>query len=71
MQDSRYNENDRDSGIWAASTLSGGVNRIFRGLDNDPEHATILLTPRPWLVKGLTDVDILSVTRTANGEEDS
>ena len=36
-----YNEGSRDGGIWAARAPGGRLNRIFHGLDDDPDHAVV------------------------------
>ncbi len=33
-----YNEDTRDGGIWPVNPEDGRLNRLFHGLDDDPEH---------------------------------
>ncbi len=54
-----YNENNRDGGLWAADTLSGRINRLFHGLDDDAEH--VVLQPEveePTVVQPPTETDV-------------
>ena len=36
-----YNENNRDGGLWAVRAPGGRINRIFHGLDDDPDHVVV------------------------------
>ena len=36
-----YSETNRDGGIWAVEHPDGRINRIFHGLDDDPEHLVV------------------------------
>ena len=33
-----YNEDTRDGGLWAVNPEDGRLNRLFHGLDDDPDH---------------------------------
>ena len=37
-----YNVNNRNGGLWAARAPGGRINRIFHGLDDDPDHVVVL-----------------------------
>ena len=36
-----YNVNHRDGGLWAVRAPGGRINRIFHGLDDDPDHVVV------------------------------
>ena len=36
-----YNENNRDGGLWGVRAPGGRINRIFHGLDYDPDHVVV------------------------------
>ena len=36
-----YNENNRDGGLWRVRVPGGRINRIFHGLDYDPDHVVV------------------------------
>ena len=36
-----YNENHRDGGLWGVRAPGGRINRIFHGLDYDPDHVVV------------------------------
>ena len=36
-----YNANHRDGGLWAVRAPGGRINRIFHGLDDDPDHVVV------------------------------
>ena len=36
-----YSETNRDGGIWAVDEPDGRINRLFHGLDDDPEHIVV------------------------------
>ena len=38
-----YNENNGDGGLWGVRAPGGRINRIFHGLDDDPDHVVIRL----------------------------
>ena len=40
-----YNVNNRNGGLWAARAPGGRINRIFHGLDDDPDHVVVLVSP--------------------------
>ncbi len=54
-----YNEDSRDGGLWSVDTLGGRINRIFHGLDDDPDHA--VLQPEieePTITQRPTETDV-------------
>ena len=40
-----YCEKHRNGGLWAARAPGGRINRIFHGLDDDPDHVVVLVSP--------------------------
>ena len=40
-----YNVNNRNGGLWAVRAPGGRINRIFHGLDDDPDHVVVLASP--------------------------
>ena len=40
-----YNVNNRNGGLWAVRAPGGRINRIFHGLDDDPDHVVVLVSP--------------------------
>ena len=40
-----YCEKHRNGGLWAARAPGGRINRIFHGLDDDPDHVVVLASP--------------------------
>ena len=40
-----YCEKHRNGGLWAVRAPGGRINRIFHGLDDDPDHVVVLVSP--------------------------
>ena len=53
-----YNEDSRDGGLWSVDTAGGRINRIFHGLDDDPDHAVDQVeVEEPTITQRPTDTD--------------
>ena len=59
-----YSETNRDGGIWAVDHPDGRINRIFHGLDDDPEHLVVQVAVEEPTIEEPTDVDVTLVAPT-------
>ena len=54
-----YNEDSRDGGLWSVDTLGGRINRIFHGLDDDPDHVVVQVeVEEPTITQRPTETDV-------------
>ena len=54
-----YNQDNRDGGLWSIDTSGGRINRIFHGLDDDPDHVVVQVeVEEPTITQRPTDTDI-------------
>ena len=54
-----YNVDNHDGGLWSVDTLGGRINRIFHGLDDDPDHVVVqIAVEEPTIVQRPTDTDV-------------
>ena len=54
-----YNADNRDGGLWAVYTDGGRINRIFHGLDEDPDHVVAQVEiEEPTIIQPPTETDV-------------
>ena len=54
-----YNADNRDGGLWAVDTDGGRINRLFHGLDEDPDHVVLQVAiDEPTVIQPPTESDV-------------
>ncbi len=54
-----YNVDNRDGGLWAVDTDGGRINRLFHGLDEDPDHVVLQVAiDEPTVIQPPTESDV-------------
>ena len=57
-----YSETNRDGGIWAVEHPDGRINRIFHGLDDEPEHVVVQVEVEEPTIEEPIDEDTSTTT---------
>ena len=57
-----YNVDNRDGGIWAVDHPDGRINRIFHGLDDEPEHVVVQVEVEEPTIEEPIDEDTSTTT---------